>query len=118
MKFKEYINDFRNLEIGLVKEKTDNTELARKIKEEFLIEKDIVDSINELNSLLNRKVKFDLVMGESISPSTMEKKFKIKKRLMDKLKIKLLESGDILAGMKREVESKLRQSDGPTQGGR
>lgn len=114
MKFKNYINDFRNLRIGLVDKKTDNTKLARKIKEEFETEKDVVNAIDELNSLLRRKVKFDLVMGESVNPTIIEKKFKVKKKLMDRLKIKLLESDSILAGMKREVESKLRESDGST----
>ncbi len=116
MKFKNYINDFRNLEIGLVDKPTSHKQLVRQIKEEFNVDKDVVNAIDDLNRLLRRRVKFDLVMGESVNSKMIEKKFKIKKKMMDKLKIKLLESGDMLAGMKREVENKLLQSDGPTHG--
>lgn len=116
MKFKSYISDFRNLGIGLVDKTTGHKQLARRIKEEFNVEKDVVNAIDNLNRLLNRRVKFDLVIGESVNGEMIEKKFKIKKKAMDKLKIKLLESGDMLAGMKREVENKLLQPDGPTQG--
>ena len=100
MKFKSYISDFRNLGIGLVDKTTGHKQLARRIKEEFNVEKDVVNAIDDLNRLLNRRIKFDLVMGESVNGEMIEKKFKIKKKAMDKLKIKLLESGDMLAGMK------------------
>ena len=117
MKFKSYINDFRKLEIGLVdKPSTNHKQLVSQIKEEFNVDRDVVDAIDDLNRLLKRRIKFDLVMGESVSSEMIEKKFKIKKKMMDILKIKLLESGDELAGMKREVENKLLQADGPTQG--
>lgn len=118
MKFKNYINDFRNFEIGLVNKDTGNKNIALKIKEEFNVEKDIVNAIDDLNKLLNKKVKFDLVIGESVSSYMIEKRFKFKKKLLEKLKEKFFESGDMLAGMKREVENKLRQSDGPTSGDR
>ncbi len=116
MKFKNYINDFRNLNIGIVDKDTGNKELVRKVQEEFDIENSVVDQITELNKLLKRKSKFDFILGDSVESSILEKKFRIKKRSMDNLKMKFLEMSSELAKTKREVENKLSlQSDGSTK---
>ena len=46
MKFKKYINDFRNLNIGIVDKETCNKELVRKIQDEFKLESDVVNHID------------------------------------------------------------------------
>ena len=116
MKFKEYINDFRNLNIGIVDKETGNKELVRKIQDEFKLKSDVVNEIDALNKVLKRKSKFDFILGESVESAMLEKKFKIKKRSMDNLKLKFLELSDELAKTKREVESKISlQSDGSTK---
>lgn len=116
MKFKKYIDDFRNLNIGIVDKDTGNKDLVRKVQEEFNIENDIVNQITELNKLLKRKSKFDFVIGDSIESALLEKKFRIKKRSMDRLKLKFLEMSSELAKTKRELENKISlQSDGSTK---
>lgn len=116
MKFKKYIDDFRNLNIGIVDKDTGNKDLVRKIQEEFNLESDVVNHIDELNRLLKRKSKFDFILGESIESALLEKKFRIKKRSMDRLKMKFLDISDELAKTKREVENKISlQSDGSTK---
>jgi hypothetical protein len=116
MKFKQYIDDFRNLNIGIVDKETGNKELVRKIQEEFKLESDVVNHIDELNKLLRKKSKFDFVLGDSVQSALLERKFRIKKRSMDNLKLKFLELSDKLAKTKTEVESKISlQSDGSTK---
>ena len=116
MKFQKYINDFRNLNIGIVDKETGNKDLVRKVQEEFNLESDVVNDIDALNKLLKRKSKFDFVLGDSIESALLEKKFRIKKRSMDNLKLKFLEISDELAKTKRELESKISlQSDGSTK---
>jgi len=116
MKFKKYIDDFRNLNIGVVDKDTGNKELVRKIQEEFELDSDVVNQIDELNRLLRRKSKFDFILGESIESAVLEKKFRIKKKSMDNLKLKFLEISDELAKTKRKLESKISlQSDGSTK---
>jgi hypothetical protein len=116
MKFKKYIEDFRNLNIGIVDKETGNKELVRKVQKEFNLENDVVNQIEELNKVLRRKLKFDFVLGESVESAVLEKKFRIKKKSMDKLKMKFLEISDELAKTKRKVENKISlQSDGSTK---
>lgn len=116
MKFKKYIDDFRNLNIGIVDKETGNKDLVRKVQEEFDVENNVVDQITELNKLLKRKSKFDFILGDSVESALLEKKFRIKKRSMDNLKMKFLELSGELAKTKREVESKISlQSDGSTK---
>lgn len=116
MKFKNYINDFRNLNIGIVDKDTGNKELVRKVQDEFDVENDVVNHIDELNRLLKKKSKFDFILGDSVESAILEKKFRIKKRSMDNLKIKFLEISNELAKTKREVENKISlQSDGSSQ---
>jgi len=116
MKFKNYINDFRKLNIGIVDKDTGNKELVRKVQDEFDVENDVVNHIDELNRLLKKKSKFDFILGDSVESAILEKKFRIKKRSMDNLKIKFLEISNELAKTKREVENKISlQSDGSTQ---
>lgn len=117
MKFKEYIDDFRNLNIGIVNKDTGNRELVRKIQKEFnLKNNDVVNQIDELNKLLKRKSKFDFILGDSVESSLLEKKFRIKKKSMDRLKLKFLEISDELAKTKTELENKISlRSDGSTK---
>jgi len=116
MKFKQYIDDFRNLNIGIVDRDTGNKELVRKVQEEFKLEIDVVNHIDELNRLLKKKLKFDFIIGDSVESALLERKFRIKKRSMDNLKVKFLELSDELAKTKREVENKISlQSDGSSQ---
>jgi len=116
MKFKKYIDDFRNLNIGIVDKETGNKELVRKIQKEFNLESDVVNEIDALNKVLKRKSKFDFVLGDSVESAMLERKFRIKKRSMDNLKMKFLEISGELAKTKREVENKISlQSDGSTK---
>ena len=116
MKFKQYIDDFRNLNIGIVDKETGNKELVRKIQKEFNLESDVVNEIDALNKVLKKKSKFDFIIGDSVKSNMLEKKFRIKKKSMDNLKLKFLELSNELAKTKREVESKIsRQSDGSTK---
>ena len=116
MKFKKYIDDFRNLNIGIVDNDTGNKELVRKIQKEFNLKSDVVNEIDALNKVLKKKSKFDFILGDSVESAMLEKKFRIKKKSMDNLKMKFLELSNELAKTKREVENKIsRQSDGSSQ---
>ena len=116
MKFKQYIDDFRNLNIGIVDNDTGNKELVRKIQKEFNLKSDVVNEIDALNKVLKKKSKFDFILGDSVESAMLEKKFRIKKKSMDNLKMKFLELSNELAKTKREVENKISlQSDGSTQ---
>jgi hypothetical protein len=109
MKFKNFIDsdieDFRKLNIGLVKESKD--ELVRKIEEKFDIRNETVDLINTLNNLLGKK-KFGFTLD--LLESNIEKKIKkFNKKKIDTIKMKFFESNSFLSEMKRELEEKLTE---------
>ena len=112
MKFKNFIDsdieDFRKLNIGLVKESKD--ELVRKIEEKYDIPNETVDIINTLNNLLGKK-KFGFTLD--LLESNIEKKIKkLNKKKIETIKMKFFESNSFLSEMKRELEEKLKDEEG------
>lgn len=110
MKFKSFINsdieDFRKLNIGIVKNSKE--ELVRKIQEKYGIDGSIIETINKLNILLDKKTK----IGFAFETDSIEKKIKkLNKKKMDIIKIKILESNSFLAEMKKELEKKLAKEE-------
>lgn len=107
MKFKEYIDDFRKLNVGLTKSRTDNEQLVRKIQEEFDIKTNIMDEVNSLNKVLGRhysgKMKFDFILEDQ------EKELKLKKKAHERIKLKQLELNDELSKLKTLIEAQLRE---------
>jgi len=106
MKFKSFIDsdieDFRKLNIGIVKNSKD--ELVRKIQDKFDIKNDVVELIDDLNILLgNEKVGFTF---ETASIETRIKK--LNKKKIEAVKLKLFESNSFLSEMKRKLEEKLK----------
>lgn len=112
MKFKSFIDsdieDFRKLNIGIVKDSKD--ELVRKIEEKYGIRNETVDLIEDVNILLGRKTKIGFTLTET---GAIEKKIKkLNKRKLEAVKIKLFESNSFLSEMKRQLEEKLKQDLG------
>jgi len=110
MKFKSFIDseieDFRKLNIGIVKKSKD--ELVRKIEEKYGIKNDTINIINDINVLLGKKIK----VGFTFEASNIEKKIKkLNKKKLEAIKIKLFESNSFLAEMKRELEKKINQDE-------
>ena len=106
MKFKSFIDsdidDFRNLNIGIVE--SSKEELVRKIEEKYGIKNEVVGLISDINILLGRKSK----VGFTFETDNLEKKIRIlNRRKIEAVKIKLFESNSFLSDMKRELEKKL-----------
>jgi hypothetical protein len=107
MKFKSFIDsdieDFRKLNIGIVKDSKD--ELVRKIEEKYGISNETIDLIEDVNILLGKKTKIGFTLTET---GSIEKKIKkLNKRKLEAVKLKLFESNSFLSEMKRQLERKL-----------
>ena len=112
MKFKSFIDsdieDFRKLNIGIVKDSKD--ELVRKIQEKYGINNETVDLIEDINILLGRKTKIGFTLAET---GSIERKIKkLNKKKLEAVKIKLFESNSFLSEMKRQLEKKLKEDSG------
>jgi len=110
MKFKSFIDsdidDFRNLNIGIVRNSKE--ELVRKIEEKYGIKNELVGLIDDINILLGKKSK----VGFTFETDNLEKKIRIlNRRKIEAVKIKLFESNSFLSDMKRELEKKLSEGD-------
>lgn len=110
MKFKNFVDhdleDFRKLNVGIVKESED--ELVRKLKEKFGIRNEAVELINELNKLLGKKkfgFTFDLIESNKIDKEVK----KLNKKKLEAIKMKFFESNSFLTEMKRELEEKINK---------
>lgn len=106
MKFKSFIDsdieDFRNLNIGIVENSKE--ELVHKIQMKYGIKNEVVNIIEDINILLGRKTK----VGFTFETENIEKKIKkLNKRKIEAVKIKLFESNSFLSNMKKELERKL-----------
>ena len=96
MKFKSFIDsdieDFRRLNIGIVKDSKE--ELVRKIEQKYDIRNETVDLIDDINNLLGRKTKIGFTLTET---QGIEKKIKrLNKRKLEIIKLKLFESNSFL----------------------
>ena len=104
--FSEETNKFRNMEISLVRDTTDNNKIIEKIEKDHNFDKSIVKVVNELNSLLKKKYsgkyKFDFIIGDSKSKNIDD--LKIKGPPYYSLKQKLYEVKDKFEKMKNELE--------------
>ena len=107
MKFKSFIDsdieDFRKLNIGIVKKSQD--ELVRKIEEKFNLENPTVGLINDINRLIGKKA-----IGFTKRSGNIEKELsRLTRKRIETVKLKLMESNSFLAGMKRQVEESLEE---------
>jgi len=106
MKFKSFIDsdieDFRKLNVGIVKKSKDG--LVRKIEEKFNIKNDVIELLDDINILLgNKKVGF------TFETESIEKKIKnLNKKKIEAVKMKLFQSNSFLSEMKRQLEEKLK----------
>jgi hypothetical protein len=110
MKFKNYVDhdieEFRKLNIGLIKESED--ELVRKIEKKYNLRNNTMGLITELNKLLGKKkfgFTFDLVESSEIDKEVK----KVNKRRLEAIKMKFFESNSFLSEMKRELEKKIKE---------
>ena len=110
MKFKNFVDhdieEFRKLNVGIVKESED--ELVRKIKEKYGIRNEAVELIHELNKLLGKKkfgFTFDLLESDKIDKEVK----KLNKKKLEAIKMKFFESNSFLTEMKRELEEKINK---------
>lgn len=106
MKFKSFIDsdieDFRKLNISIVEKSRDD--LVCKIEKKYGIKNEAIGIMDEINRLLGRKSK----VGFTLEMYDIEKKIKkLNKKKVEAIKIKLFESNNFLAEMKRELERKL-----------
>lgn len=108
MKFKNFVDhdieDFRKLNVGIVKES--EAELVRKIEEKYGLRNNAVGLIKELNKLLGKKkfgFTFDLLESGAIDKEVK----KVNKRRLEAIKMKFFESNSFLSEMKRELEEKI-----------
>ena len=112
MKFKNFVDhdieDFRKLNVGIVKKSED--ELVRKIKDKFGIRNEAVELIDDLNKLLGKKkfgLTFDLLESSEIDKEVK----KLNKKKVEAIKMKLFESNSFLTEMKRELEEKMNKEN-------
>ena len=110
MKFKNYVDcdieEFRKLNVGLIKESED--ELVRKVEEKYNLRNEAVGLITELNRLLGKKrfgFTFDLAESSVIDKEVK----KVNKRRLETIKMKFFESNSFLSEMKRELEEKIKE---------
>lgn len=105
MKFKSFIDsdieDFRKLNISIVEKSRDD--LVCKIEKKYGIKNEAIGIIDEINRLLGKKTK----VGFTLETGNIEKKVKLSKKKTEAIKIKLFESNNSLAEMKRDLERKL-----------
>ena len=109
MKFKSFIDtdieEFRKLNIGIVKDSED--ELVRRIEEKFDLRNETVDLINDINRLIGKKK-----IGFTIEPDSIEEEIqKLTRKRSETVKLKLMESNSFLTRMKRELETRLNEGD-------
>jgi len=112
MKFKDYLNDdikkFRELKIGLVKNSAD-TEVVRRIKDDFNLGVDLLELKEELNSTLKKrytgKFKFDFCLIDDINIDRL--KVKNKDDFIDRMKEKVFKVSDSLAKSQTKVEREI-----------
>jgi uncharacterized UPF0160 family protein len=107
MKFKSFIdsdiNDFRKLNVGIVKNSKED--LVRKIQEKFNIKNEVMELLDDINILLGNKKK----VGFTLETESIEKRIKfLNKKKSEAVKLKLFESNSFLSEMKRELEEKLK----------
>lgn len=110
MKFKSFIDsdieDFRKLNIGIVKKSKE--ELFHKIEEKYGIKNEVIEIINDVNILLGKKIK----IGFAFETEDIEKRIKkLNKKKIEAIKIKLFESNSFLTEMKRELEKKILNTE-------
>ena len=115
MKFKSFIDsdieDFRKLNIGIVKESKD--ELVRKIEEKYGIRNETVGLIEDINNLLGRDYRKGKIGFTLTETGKIERKIKrLNKKKLEAVKIKLFESNSFLSEMKRQLERKLKEDLG------
>ena len=104
--FTEETNKVREMSIRLVKTRTDNANLIKKIEEEYKIKESIVDTINELNTLLKRKYNgrylFDFIIDDEVSKEIDD--LPINGKSYYSLKTKLFEVRDRFEAIKNDIE--------------
>jgi hypothetical protein len=103
-KFKDFIDEieeFRKLNIGIVKESKD--ELVRKIENKYGLRNDSMKLINDLNKLLsNKKFGFTFELPES---DRLDKEIKLSKKRREAIKMKFFEINSSFSDIKRELEN-------------
>lgn len=103
------INLFREMNIGLVEEKTENQKIIEEIENKFEIKTNLVNLIEEMNKnvgkLTNKKLMYDF-LTEDIN---VIKKAKLNKKKAERIQINCLKLNDYLCKIKDEVEEKLRE---------
>lgn len=114
MKFKDFldgdIKNFREMKIGLVDKKQSNSDLVRKVQDNFDFGNELLELIDNLNEELGNtyrgKFKFDYVLQDLKKID----KLKINKNRKEKLKEQLLKSNSELAKKQTEIERKISRS--------
>jgi hypothetical protein len=112
MRLKTFLDDdektFQQLNIGLVKQKSNYDEVVRKISEKYKLSNDLVDAIDKLNVKLGNiyggQFKFDFCLQEDININDLKVK---KAKLIDRLKEDVFKSKDTLAKSKTNMERKI-----------
>ena len=112
MKFKDFINEnidsFRELKIGLVDKKNQDTQkIVREVQKKFDLGTDLLKLIDDLNENLGNtytgKFKFDYVLQDFKKLD----KLKINKNRKEKIKEQWFKKSSELAKTQTEVERKL-----------
>lgn len=98
------IEDFRKLNVGIVKESKD--ELVRKIEEKFGIKNNIVSLLDDINILLGKDKRVGFTFEEEEIKIN-----KLNKNKLERVKLKLFESNSFLSEMKRQLERKLAEEE-------
>ena len=102
-----YINQFRALDIKLVREDTRYKRLVDGIAMKYMVVKEAKDILNDLNKDLKKyysgKYKFDFCLLEGIDM----KSIRLNSRGIESLKLKLYKSEDRLEKIKRSFEKEL-----------
>ena len=114
MRLKHFLNEdektFQQLNIGLVKRKSNYEEVVRKISEEYKLGSEIIETINYLNEKLKNvykgKFKFDFCIQEDININELKVK---KAKLLDRLKEDVFKSRHTLAKNKTNMERKIKE---------
>lgn len=113
MDFEKYldkdIEDFRKLNIGIIKNSKD--ELVRKVKERYRIDDEVVELLEDINILLSKRVKLGFTLKKTNTKTIEEKINMLDEKRKEKIKEKFFELNSNLSDMKTKLEEILRVGD-------
>lgn len=105
----EDTNKFRALDIKLVKDEVDYSNIVKKVESKHKLSNEITDIINDLNRELRKHYKGRYIFNFCLDEGKNLGEIRMNKKNVDRLKMKLFEASDKLSKIKRKVEKDLKE---------